>query len=181
MIILVGASASGKTEAAKELGILFNIKKAITTTTRKMRVGEKDGVDYFFLTKEEFLKRVSEARFVENAQYAGNYYGCGKDQVAKDRVLIVEPNGLHSFKALNDDSIVTFFINVSEEIRAKRMLERGDKEEDIKVRLERDRIDFSKEKVGETDFVIDADSLSIVEVSKIIFDKYQKSLLERGY
>ncbi len=180
MIILVGASASGKTEAAKELGRLFSIKKAVTTTTREMRVGEKDGVDYFFVSKEEFLKRVEEDKFVENASYAGNYYGCGKDQVANDKVLIVEPNGLHSFLALNDPNIVSFFIDVNEDVRAERMKLRGDKNKDIKNRLESDRERFSKESVGQVDHVIDANKLSIKEVATLIYDLYKKSLSKRG-
>lgn len=55
MIILVGASASGKTEVAKMLGKLFQMRKVITHTTRPMRENEKDGVDYYFVTREEFL------------------------------------------------------------------------------------------------------------------------------
>ncbi len=180
MIILVGASASGKTEAAKELGRLFSIKKAVTTTTRPMRVGEKDGVDYFFVTKEEFLKRVNEDKFVENASYAGNYYGCGKDQVADDKVLIVEPNGLHSFLALNDPNIVSFFIDVDEAIREERMRLRGDKEIDIKNRILSDKEHFSKESVGKVDHVVDANKLSIKEVATLIFELYQKSLSKRN-
>ncbi len=180
MIILVGASASGKTEAAKELYHLFEIKKAVTTTTREMRKGEKDGVDYFFVTKEEFRKKIDQGQLVEHACYAGNYYGCGKDQVADNKVLIVEPNGLHSFLSLNDKGIITFFINVSKGVREKRMKIRGDNEADIEKRLASDEEHFSKENVGKVDYVIDADSLTIKEVAERIHSLYLKSLKERN-
>lgn len=176
MIILVGASASGKTEAAKELNKLYGMKKAVTTTTRPLRKGEKDGVDYFFVSKEEFEKRIKENKLVEHALYAGNYYGCGKDQVDKNKVLIVEPNGLRAFKALNDPSIVTFFLDVDEGIRAERMKTRGDKKEDIEIRLQSDRNHFSKENVGQVDHIIKGNNLTIEEVAKAIFELYQKSL-----
>ncbi len=180
MIILVGASASGKTEAAKELNRLFSLKKAVTTTTRKMRDGEKDGVDYFFVSQEEFLKRKEEGRFVETASYAGNFYGCGKDQIAKDKVLIVEPNGLHAFLALNDKSVVSFFINVSDEIRKERMVLRGDDPKDIKTRLESDESHFSLEKIGKVDHIINGDNLSIKEVAETIYSLYKKTLGDRN-
>ena len=56
MIVLVGASASGKTEIAKLIIKNHGFEKMVTTTTRPMRVGEVKDVDYHFLTKEEFLK-----------------------------------------------------------------------------------------------------------------------------
>ena len=81
MIILTGASASGKTETALGLARKYGLVKAITTTTREIRINEHDGVDYFFLTKEEFLSRAQKGFFVETTLYNDNYYGCGKDQV----------------------------------------------------------------------------------------------------
>ena len=56
MIILCGPSASGKTEVAKLLATKYNIQKAITNTTRPIRVNEVNHVDYHFTSKEEFLK-----------------------------------------------------------------------------------------------------------------------------
>ena len=65
MIVLIGASASGKTEAAKMLMAKYGIQKAITTTTRPMRVHEVDGRDYFFVSKEKFDQLIKEDKFVE--------------------------------------------------------------------------------------------------------------------
>ena len=60
MVILVGASASGKTEVARYLQAVYGMRKATTTTSRPPRKGERDGIDYFFVSKEDF-ERLFEA------------------------------------------------------------------------------------------------------------------------
>ena len=77
MILLIGASASGKTEVAKLLKSLFSIKKAVTHTSRAPRPGEKDGVDYYFLTREDFLARRERGEFLESFEVypGGALYG----------------------------------------------------------------------------------------------------------
>ena len=81
MIVLSGASASGKTEAAKMLMVKYGIQKAITTTTRPVRCNEVNGKDYFFVSKEVFEQMIKEDRFVEHTLYNGNYYA--DDQIPK--------------------------------------------------------------------------------------------------
>lgn len=172
MIILCGASASGKTVTALELQKRYGIKKAVTTTTREKRTGETDGVEYFFISKEEFEKRLNEKRFVESSIYNGNYYGCGIDQVADDRVVVLDPNGLHNFKKLQNKNIVTFLLVCDEATRKNRMQERGDKKENIQSRLENDVVSFAREKIGEVDFIIQTNDKNIEETAKEIYDKY---------
>jgi len=176
MIILVGASASGKTATALKLQEKYGLVKAITTTTRKMRKGEADGKDYFFVTREEFLKRNKEGKFVENTLYNDNFYGCGIDQVADNKIIVLDPNGLRAFKKLNDDHIVTFLIECPEAKREERMNLRGDDKERIIERLQNDIIDFDKKKIGRTDFVIDTSSLTIEEAADLIYKNYQEKL-----
>lgn len=172
MIIITGASASGKSLAAKNLELHYGFKKAITTTTRELREGEVDGVDYFFITKEEFEKRLKEGKFVEHTLYNNNYYGCGVDQVADDRVIVVDPNGLHSFLKLNKENIVTFLLTCSDEVREKRMIGRGDKKEKIEERLRNDKYDFDLAKIGKVDFVIETDKLAKEETYQTIYKLY---------
>lgn len=176
MIILVGASASGKTATALELQKKYGLIKAVTTTTREKRVGEVDGIDYFFVSRKEFLKRNEEGLFVENTLYNNNFYGCGIDQIADDRIIVLDPNGVNAFKKLNDERVIIFLIESSQQTREKRMRSRGDKEDKIKQRLENDIIDFDKRKIGKTDFVVNTDNLSISEVADLIFKKYNEKL-----
>lgn len=179
MIILVGASASGKTEAAKRLKTLYGIEKVVTTTTREPRTGEINGVDYFFVSVEEFQKRLKLNKFIEHTIYCNNYYGTGKDQIGFNKVLVVEPDGLESFNNLNDPSIITFLLEADEEIRRERMINRGDNKNDVEKRLINDSIKFNKDNICKVDFIIKTNLESVDEISKNIFSKYQAELINR--
>ena len=176
MIVLSGASASGKTEAAKMLMAKYGIQKAITTTTRPMRDKEVNGRDYFFVSSERFLEMVEEGRFVEHTMYNGNHYGSTKDQIADDRSVVTDLEGLKSYSALNDERIVTFYLSTSEEIRYKRMLERGDKEANAISRIENDRIIFADDRIPKVNFRIDSENKSIEQVADEIYRLYCKKM-----
>ena len=180
MIVLAGASASGKTEVAKELAKKYGITKVITTTTRAMRTGEVNGRDYFFVSKEEFLKMIEEGRFVEYTTYNGNLYGSTKDQISPKKCVVIDPAGLKAYIALNDNKIVTFFLDSEEETRYKRMLLRGDKEEDAKKRVEHDRTAFKPENIADVDYHIDSEKCNIEEVTDAIYKLYIEILDSRG-
>ena len=180
MIVLAGASASGKTEVAKELAKKYGVTKVITTTTRKMRVGEVNGRDYFFVSKEEFLKMIEDGRFVEYTTYNENLYGSTKDQISANKCVVIDPAGLKAYIALNDNSIVTFFLDSEEDTRFKRMLLRGDREEDAKRRVEHDRTAFKKENVADVDYHIDSERYNIEEVTDAVYKLYLEALQKRG-
>ncbi|MFA7449880.1 MAG: guanylate kinase, partial [Bacilli bacterium] len=157
MIVLMGASASGKTEVAKMLGKIFAMKKVVTHTTRNMRPGEQNGVDYHFVSKEEFLKLEQNGHFVETVEYNENFYGTSKAEIDTNKVLIIEPNGLKPIKALKDNEIVVFFMQASRSIRQKRMIARGD---NPSVALERIIIDdakFNPRNIEGIDYTIDSE------------------------
>ena len=176
MIVLSGASASGKTEAAKMLMAKYGITKAITTTTRPMRCNEINGKDYFFVSKEEFEQMIKDDRFVEYTLYNGNYYGSTKDQIADDKSVVIDLEGLKSYSALKDERIVTFYLKTSEDVRFKRMLERGDKESDAHRRIENDRIIFADDQIPRVDFRIDSENKSIEQVADEVYRLYWKKL-----
>lgn len=180
MILIVGASASGKTEISKELKRLFGIKKAITHTTRAPRKGERDGVDYYFVTTEQFLLLDKNGALVENTVYNGNHYGCSKNEVNDDKCVIVDPNGLKSFLALKDPSVVSFYMYASESNRRSRMLGRGDDPESVEKRIINDRVAFSPDKLSGIDFNIDTDGRKIEDIAKEIYASYLDKLKERG-
>lgn len=180
MILLLGASASGKTEIAKYLAKHFGIKKAVTTTTRTPRTNERNGVDYFFLTKEEFLNQVSEGHFVEHTLYNGNYYGTGADQVKNDRCIVLDPKGVVSFQALNNPSVVSFYLEASEKTRKERMMGRGDKKEDIEKRILNDKMSFAPASLPTTDFTLKTDEESISDLASSIHHLYEDTLKKRG-
>lgn len=82
LVLVVGASGSGKGVLIKHAVELHpEIVFPISCTTRSMRPGEVDGVQYYFLSKETFLSRIEEGDFLEWAEYSGNYYGTLKSEV----------------------------------------------------------------------------------------------------
>ncbi len=176
MIALIGASASGKTEIAKILASKYGISKVVTTTTRPMRIGEVDGRDYFFVSQEEFNKRINDGRFVEYINYNNNFYGSQKDQIADDKCLVVEPHGLNKYRLLKDNHIVIFHLLASEKTRFNRMLLRGDSKENAESRIIKDRIEFADEKIGKCDYTIDTENLSINDIADYIYSHYKKHL-----
>lgn len=173
MILITGASASGKTETAKELGVLYGVRKVVTHTTRDKRVGEVDGIDYHFVTKEEFIQLKNLDAFVETTVYNNNYYGTSKKEIADDKVLVVETSGARVFLGLNDDHIMVYRLHASNDTRAERMRNRGDKEADIQKRLINDITRFADDRLqDERIFEIDTEKYNIRQVAEIIYKHY---------
>ena len=173
MVVLAGASASGKTEVAKMLAKKYGITKVITTTTRDKREGELDKRDYFFISKDEFERKIQDGDFVEYTFFNGNLYGSTKDQIANDKCVVIDPAGLRSYIALDDPRIVTFYLEADEETRRNRMISRGDSMDKINSRIEHDRIAFKKENIATVDYKIDSSSEhSAEEVADQIYQLY---------
>ena len=179
MIVLAGASASGKTEVAKMLASKYGIVKVITTTTRDLRVGEVDGRDYFFVSKEKFQQMIEDDRFVEYTVYNNHLYGSTKDQISMNKCIVVDPAGLKAYISLNNPNIITFFLDSEESTREKRMRLRGDSEEKIKCRLLHDKEAFKKDNIPPVDFHIDSETKNVEEVTDEIYRIYQEFLSKR--
>ena len=97
LVVLSGPSGCGKSSLVNEILKHENAYFSISTTTRDKRDGEKDGVDYFFVSKEEFKEDIKKGNFLEWAEVHGNYYGTSLKPV---------------MKALNEDKMVIFDIDV---------------------------------------------------------------------
>ena len=180
MIVLSGASASGKTEVAKILAKKYGIEKIITTTTRTMRVNEQNGRDYFFVSKDEFEKLIKADHFVEYTFYNGNYYGSSKDQINSNKCVVIDPSGLKAYINLNDPSIVTFLLEATEKTRYNRMILRGDSEENANARIQNDRQVFEQEKMEKmVDVIIDSENYNLDEMAKYVIKKYNEILANR--
>src|SRR4051794_493919 len=105
LIIICGGSGTGKTSVKNMLVQDSNIAKIITSTTRKPRIGEEHGEDYYFITEEVFKQEVTKGQFLEHVIYDGNYYGLhgkvidlilGTQQ--KNGVIVVDIKGMISLK-----------------------------------------------------------------------------------
>ena len=146
LIVLSGFSGSGKGTIMKEL-----MKKhsdvyalSISATTRAPRVGETDGIEYFFKTKEQFEEMIKNEELIEYAQYVEHYYGTPKAYVTeqleagKDVILEIEIQGALKVKEKFPDTLLLFVSPPSAEVLKERLIGRGTEDmETINKRLSR--------------------------------------------
>lgn len=180
MLVLVGASASGKTEVTKKLIEHYGFKKLVTYTTRKKRPQEINGIDYYFLDKIDFLKRKDQNFFLETTVYNKNYYGTSFKDVDNKKVLIVEPIGANKIYEMLGNKVSIFLLKAREETRTKRMLKRGDTRQSIVERIANDKECFDEKNFKHLDDVIVTDDLSLDELAKMIYEKYN-SIVEKQW
>ncbi len=182
MIILTGPSASGKTATCLYLQAHYGIKKVITHTTREMRKGEVNDVDYHFVSKEEFEKMKKNDEFIETVTFNGNFYGTSKKEVKIDKCMAVEFNGAKTYSSFHDPKIVIFYMKANEKLRLSRMYGRGDDPEKIKSRIDNDHqafeLDDSIYKI--IDVEVDTEKYDIAQAADFIYHKYLEILKERN-
>ncbi len=173
MLILVGPSASGKTQIVKILKEKYHMEKMVTYTSRPKRTKEVDGIDYFFLSRDEFIKKIDEGFFIEYVVYNNNYYGTALSQVAPNKVVILEPNGLKHYLEKIGNQAKVAFLRCSTEIIRIRMKNRGDSEESIIKRLELDKQVFNKDVMSLSTWIIDTSASNIYANASEIYDLYK--------
>lgn len=146
LIVISGPSGVGKGTVRKALFQMTNhdLTYSVSMTTRSPRPGEVDGVDYYFVTKEEFLKRISENKFLEWAEFVGNYYGTPLDKVeeqldnGKEVVLEIEVEGALQVRQKAPDAVFIFIVPPGKKALYERLIKRGtDSPEMIKKRMEK--------------------------------------------
>lgn len=139
LIVLSGPSGVGKGTVRKAI---FDQKKndfqySISMTTRKPRPGEVDGVDYFFVSTEEFEKRIQNGGMLEYAKYVDNYYGTPLDYVedtlnsGKDVFLEIEVNGAMQVRAKCPDGVFVFLTPPDLIELKQRLISRGTDDMDV--------------------------------------------------
>lgn len=146
LIVLSGPSGVGKGTVRKHLFDHYNndFDFSISMTTRAKRIGEVDGVDYFFKTKEEFEEYIKEGKLLEYANYVGNYYGTPIDYVretlstGRDVFLEIEVQGALKVKKRMPEGIFIFLLPPNLEELRSRIVNRGtDAPEVISQRMEK--------------------------------------------
>ena len=141
IIVISGPSGVGKSTIIKKIKRDSNLYFCVSSTTRKIRKGEKDGTDYNFVNNDYFNEMIESNKLVEHEEYGGNYYGTTYSEINKEKdfaviILDLEVNG--ALKIMNDykDS-VGIFIDINNDILKERLLKRGHKDElFIKTRLD---------------------------------------------
>ena len=145
MIILSSPSGAGKTTLVKKISEEKKYKISISHTTRQPRVNETNGVDYFFISAENFKKLIKEDAFLEYANVFKNLYGSTKNQVIKylekgHNVLFdIDWQGAQQIKkqTLNFELVTFFILPPSREVLLQRLISRGEsKDEVIQMRMQ---------------------------------------------
>ena len=145
VLVVVGPSGVGKDTLMQKVFDKYpgHFKKGVTNTSRKMRPGEKEGYNYYYVSLEEFLKLIDEGALVEFNFYNGNYYGLSKKELENgtkgEKILyvIIDINGA---KSIHDLKIPANFVGIlppNEDILEQRLRGRGtESDEVVKGRLE---------------------------------------------
>ena len=134
MIVLIGPSGSGKTTLEQAL-IERGYKRAISCTTRTPRKGEKHGLNYFFMSENDFKENILKGHMAEFSLYGDHLYGLPLSEISENAVAVVEPNGAKALKAQKNLNVCVCYLACPEHIRKERMLSRGDTLEQIENRL----------------------------------------------
>ncbi len=174
MIVIVGESASGKSSVAKFIKWNYGYKRIITYTTRQPRHNEKDGLDYYFLTDDEFEEKKNNGFFAETAEYNGWKYGSAKKDYCDNVVAVLTPKGLRSLKRNGIDNIFSVYLKVPRRDRLKKCLERGDNIEEAYRRSLSDVGQFDGIE-DEVDCIVDNAEyhMGIQEVAEEIISRYR--------
>jgi guanylate kinase len=165
IIVLLGASATGKDTVAKHISEKYNIPMAISYTTRPMRSNETQGVEYYFISDDEMHEKFKNGEVIEHTSYyiqsedvSYTYANVVEEFEKGDYVLtILNPHGLYQFnKSQYKDNLVSIMLNCDDRVRLVRSLNR---DENVNVnevldRFRRDELDFI-ERRPKTDYEID--------------------------
>lgn len=160
VVVISGFSGTGKGTVIKQLMEKYSqYVFSISATTRLPRAGETHGKEYFFLSKEEFEKKIKENLFLEHASYVDNYYGTPRDYVeeklneGKDVVLDIEVQGALNVKKAFPEAILIYILPPSAEELKKRLMGRGTETEEV-IRGRMNRSLEESRLISEYDYVV---------------------------
>ena len=196
MFILSSPSGAGKTTLVKKISKNVNFSVSISHTTRLPRPKEKNGKDYFFVSKNYFKKLIKKKEFIEHAKVFDNYYGSSKRLITeklkrgKNIVFDIDWQGTRQIKnkKLNYKLVTIFILPPSRKELLKRLTKRENKNmKTVKKRMKEFQKDLSRWK--EYDYVVINDNLqkcykNIMNIikgkNKIVFDKNYISTHVKG-
>lgn len=190
LFILSGPSGVGKGTVRQRLFEQENhLKYSVSATTRKKRPGEKEGVDYFYKTKQEFEEMIAHNKLLEHAKYVNNYYGTPKEYVLEqlekgnDVFLEIEVQGAMQVKRNFPEGVFIFLFPPSLEELKNRIVSRGTESNELVV----NRLKEAKKEIdmmSEYDYVVVNDDVdaAVSKVKAIIESEHcKRERIEKQY
>lgn len=176
LFVISGSSGVGKGTVIKEfLKKHPDYKLSVSCTTRPKREGEIHGVNYFFLSPEEFKKSVSNNDFLEWAEFSGNHYGTKKDFVQnclnnnEDLILEIDTKGALNVKNLMPEAVLIFILPPSlEELEARLRGRHTESEEAIQKRLASIKTEIENSKKFDYKVVNDTVENAVKQLENIV-------------
>jgi guanylate kinase len=188
LFIVSAPSGTGKTTLVERLvQVLPNLRMSRSYTSRPARVGERDGVDYNFITRQEFEGRIAAGDFLEYADVFGNYYGTAIADVeqiigaGQDVVLVIDVQGARQVKARGVDHTAIFVLPPSFDALEQRLRGRS---KDTEAQMQR-RLDTARSEAAtytDYDYVVVNDALepTVVRLQEIIVAERSRTHRMRG-
>jgi guanylate kinase len=176
LLVLSSPSGGGKTSIAKNLlQARDDLGYSVSATTRPMREGEREGMDYHFLSRDEFLRRREAGEFLESATYGGHLYGTLRSEIdalfarGRHAVLDIEIEGARQIRKNFPNSLHVFVLPPSAEVLVQRLTGRNTEARDVV----RSRVTRAADELGavtEYDYAIVNDDLvlAVAQVAAIL-------------
>ena len=151
LVVISGPSGVGKSTVRQALFSMkgHNLVYSVSMTTRVPRATEKEAIDYYFVTKEEFDRRIEEDMFLEYAEFVGNMYGTPLDKVeelldkGKEVVLEIDTEGALQVRSKMPDAIMIFIVPPTKEALYERLRRRGTESDyQLEKRIEKANKEF---------------------------------------
>ena len=187
LIIISGPSGTGKSTIVKEFTKRNgDVELSVSATTRKIRPGEEEGKNYFFISEKTFIEKLKQEAFLEYAQVYGNYYGTPRDfvndklRVGKNVLLEIDTEGALQIKEKFPQGVFIFIVPPSISELQRRINSRGtETEEEVKRRLN-SSIDEIKQ-LAHYDYVVMNDQVEkAVQLIEAILIAEKASVLRSG-
>ncbi len=180
LVVLMGKTASGKDKIARFLEMKLDFHRVVRFTTRPPRKGETDGVDYHFISTEDFEKKLEEDYFAEYKSYTVEdgsvwYYGTSYKSIQllnslQNNLIILPPDCYWMLKKNMSIDHKVIYLYANNQTILKRLKKRMDKNDSPKRRLDRDNIDFKGVEQIADRIVYNNDGTDIEEVANKIME-----------